>query len=113
MARLKAVDPDAVARQAVDEERQRLARDIEACVRDSLAAIARDAAAIDATADPRPVLVQIQGEANRATTELRRQLGLLRAEDTAAPEPVPDAETAPRLRRGVVVAALALLLAAG
>ena len=49
VARLKAVDPDEVARQAVNEERQRLSRDIEACVRDSLAAIARDAAAIDAT----------------------------------------------------------------
>jgi signal transduction histidine kinase len=100
-----------VARQAVNEERQRLAHDIEACVRDSLAAIARDAAAIDATADPRLVLVRIQREANRATTELRRQLGLLRAEDAAAPERVSDSEIAPRLRWGFVVASVALLLA--
>ena len=100
VARLKAVDPGAVARQAVNEERQRLARDIEACVRDSLATIARDAAAIDATADPRPVLVRIQREANRATTELRLQLGLLRAEDAAAPERVSDSDIAHRLRWG-------------
>jgi ABC-type nickel/cobalt efflux system permease component RcnA len=47
VAGLEPIDPDAVARQAVNEERQRLAHDIEACLRDSLAAIARNAAALD------------------------------------------------------------------
>ncbi len=110
MGRLEAIDPEAVARQAVNEERQRLSHDIEACLHDSLAAIARDAGAIDATADPRPVLVRIQGEANWATTELRRQLGLLRAEDTAALSWVSRSETGPGVRRGDVVLALSTLL---
>ena len=53
-AGLDAIDADAVARQAVNEERQRLSRDIRASVRDSLVTIGQEAAAIEATADPRP-----------------------------------------------------------
>lgn len=112
-AGLDAVDADTVARQAVDEERQRLSRDIRACVRESLATIGREAAAIETTADPRPALLRIQAEANRATTELRRQLGLLRAEDcpTADLDPGPVTAQSPR-RRDVLLTLAALLLAA-
>jgi len=111
-AMLDAIDADAVARQAVNEERQRLARDIRACVRESLATMGRDAAAIDSTADPRPALIRIQAEASRATAELRRQLGLLRAEDASAEEWVSGPVTAHTPRRRDVVLTLAALLLA-
>lgn len=111
-AGLDAIDADAVARQAVNEERQRLSRDIRASVRESLVTIGQEAAAIEATADPRPALVRIQVEANRATTELRRQLGLLRAEDCSAAELDSGPVTARRPRRRDALLTLAALLLA-
>ena len=94
---LQALPAAEAARQAVAVERQRLSRDIEMCVRESLGRVALHAAEAAAAADPTAALRQVQAEAQRANTELRRQLGLLHAGD--AHEPVrADAVLAPSPR---------------
>jgi signal transduction histidine kinase len=80
-AELHAMSAEDVARHAVIAERQRLSADIEACVRDSLMIIDDRAGGIPDSSDPVAGLRAIQSEAQRATSELRRQLGLLRGEE--------------------------------
>lgn len=100
-AGLDAVNVQHAALQAVIEERRRLARDIEASVRDSLGTVVAMVTALDGDRDPRPGLTAIQAEATRATTDLRRQLGLLRAEEeVSATKPADAAASLTRLRRG-------------
>ena len=86
--RLAQRDPAEMAALAAVEERARLAADVEAVVRTSLLRMRSLAAAAAAAwdADPRPPLAEVQEEGQRAGTDLRRLLGLLReADDTAAP----------------------------
>lgn len=110
---------DHLAREAVREERRRLGEDIVSYLRTVLAAIAAEAdgaVAADpdgaAEADSRLRAVRrIQAHAQHATGELRRHLGLLRAEEDDEP-PAPTAAASPRpTRRDVVIAAGAAALA--
>ncbi|MEU4602499.1 hypothetical protein AB0F43_05925 [Kribbella sp. NPDC023972] len=93
---LAATLPAEAARRAVVEERVRLAADIEAAVR---AAVVRMAALADEAAstwrsDPTRPLDGIQLAGRRATTELRRMLGLLRDAREASPRYVDTPATA-------------------
>ena len=118
-SRLQALPATEAARQAVAAERQRLSRDIELCVRESLVRVGSQAAEASTAADPTAALRRVRAEAQRANTELRRQLGLLH---TAADEPVqPDDEPVQPVRfgladylvAGAVLAVVAVDLALG
>lgn len=77
--RLAGTRPETLARAAVAEERRRLTADLDATVREALAGIAE----VARTAEGPPALRRIQHDARAAASELRRQLGLLRAGDPA------------------------------
>jgi signal transduction histidine kinase len=104
--------PDAVALAAVQDERRRLAEDIAASLREGLTRIRVEAAAMT-DHDPMPALRRIHEESQRATSDLRRHLGLLRQPPEAAPPARAGLEAhrgrAPRrdLVLGVVMVALA------
>lgn len=113
-AELAARDPEALADQVVAVERGRLAGEAVAVVRHAVEAMQGHAAAAEPRLDP-VALTAVQDEGRAAVAELRRLLGLLRAE-----EPVEDDPGAPVAvsRRGdsgrsaLVEAALAAGLAA-
>ena len=86
-AGVRRLRPEEVARAAVVEERARLSSDIARCLRETLADVERDAHAAHAAADPVPALLRIQGHTRQATSDLRRQLGLLRDEDAEVDSP--------------------------
>ncbi|KGN31363.1 hypothetical protein N802_04535 [Knoellia sinensis KCTC 19936] len=75
------IDPGEAARVAVVQERARLSSDVEACIRGSLHRVAGEVAAWRDGDDPRPRARRIQAHAREASSELRRQLGLLRADE--------------------------------
>ncbi len=116
-ADVKRLRPGEVAQAAVVEERARLSTDIARCLRESLASVQADALAADSAADPVPALLRIQAHAQRATSELRRQLGLMRDDDSdSEAEPAPAADTGSsshpsrgELLLGVGIATLALI----
>lgn len=81
---LQATPPAEVAREAVERERQRLATEVETCIRDSLRQIAEEVAQLD-EARPVPGLQHVHALTRRTTSELRRQLGLLRDEVAEQP----------------------------
>ena len=117
---LQALPAAEAARQAVVVERRRLSRDIEICVRESLAQVALRAAEAAAATDPTTALRLVQAEAQRANTELRRQLGLLHAgyadepvRADAGPAPTPRFTLADYLVAAAVVAVAAVDLTAG
>jgi signal transduction histidine kinase len=106
---LAGTSPDLLARRAVAEERRRLEADLEATIRDALAGIvdlARDAEEPES-------MRRIQRAARAATSELRRQLGLLRTtppDQAPAPESPPDrSRTRPTRGEASFAAAVALL----
>ena len=108
-------EPVAVARTAVREERRRLSQDITDCLRQTLLAVEAEAATALIAPDPVPGIQRIRRHTQLATTELRRQLGLLRAAergvaDAAAP---PAGGRNPRTvrRADLTLAVLAVLLA--
>ncbi|HOZ59946.1 MAG TPA: histidine kinase [Nakamurella multipartita] len=108
------VAPEAAARDAVVDERRRLAADIAAGLRESLTAIGDWASAAVAAADPVPAIGDIHREARRATADLRRHLGLLRdpPPDVAPapePDPAPRVPNAPDLLIAAAVTVLALV----
>lgn len=89
---LGVVDPREVACQAVLIERARLSSDLDASIRQALERVSTELGGLRADADPRPRARRIQAHAREASSELRRQLGLLRS---AQAEGVEDAgETA-------------------
>ncbi len=110
-AKLVGTAPDAVALAAVQDERRRLAEDIASSLRGALARISAEATAV-ADQDPMRPLRRIHEESQRATSELRRHLGLLRQPPEIAP-PVAGIEAhhyrAPRrdLALGVTMTVLA------
>jgi signal transduction histidine kinase len=114
-AGVQRLHPLEVAHAAVTEERARLATDIARCLRETMAEVQADSR--DATgADPVPALLRIQAHTRRATSELRRQLGLLRDGDATdgASSPTLGAGAADGLCRrdllwGAAIAALALV----
>jgi signal transduction histidine kinase len=110
---LRATRPDAVAEHAVAFERARLAEEVETCIRESLREIAGELDTVDPT-DPVPTLQRVHTLTRQTTTELRRQLGLLREEaesDLPGPahleEPPGDVGRRRDLTQGVAVAVLA------
>jgi signal transduction histidine kinase len=98
------VDRGEAVKVAVEQERARLSAEIDRSVRRSLVAVgrlvARAQAALDTGADPRPALVEIQGESRAAMAELRRQLGLIGAGDRGVGEPGSVAARSPSGDRG-------------
>ena len=95
----------ATARAAVLAERARLSADIESYVGELINTIGRRASAARAATDPTADIGWIQHQAHEATSELRRQLGLLRDPDETPPSSPDAAATIPRLRISDVVAA--------
>ena len=79
MVRVSSAEPVAVARTAVREERRRLSQDITDCLRQTLLAVEAEAATALNAPEPVPGIQRIRRHTQLATTELRRQLGLLRA----------------------------------
>ncbi len=94
-AELAARDPAVLAARVVAEERARLAGDALGVIRRGVERMREHARAAEAGLDRAP-LVAIQDEGRAAVAELRRLLGLLRAE----PEPAPAA--VPAVRRGLL-----------
>ena len=84
-AHLGATQPAVVAQAAVARERARLAEEVEVCIRDSLRQVAAEIEGLDETR-PVPGLQRVHALTRRTTSELRRQLGLLR--EPAGEEPV-------------------------
>lgn len=89
-AELVSTVPGAVALAAVQDERRRLAEDIVSSLREGLTRIRSEATAVP-DHDPSTALQRIHEESQRATSELRRHLGLLR----------PSAESPPPVRTGM------------
>ena len=112
-AALAQADPAEVARQAVREERRRLAEDIGVHLRRTLVSVAEAASAARGLADPTPVVRDIHQHARQAASELRWQLGLLREPgQTEQPPPVRVATPHWRTRDallGLFVAAVAVI----
>ena len=109
---LASTEPDEVARAAIREERQRLGEDIAAVLRDAISDIAQEVARLDED-DPRPSLRRIHERTQLATSELRRQLGLLRAPDPDQDPPLgPSPEPTAIPRRDLVLGCGLALLAA-
>jgi signal transduction histidine kinase len=107
------VDPAALAQRAVRDERARLSGELDACIRTALWSIRQELAGMDGDGDGRERARRIHFRAREATTELRRQLGLLRA-DEATPRDTAVARPAPGLSRRTlaltgVVAVVAVL----
>ena len=116
VARLRRVDPSGAARAAVRVERDRLSRQISAGLSRTLAGIADDAERALHEDDPSRALRSIHEQARGATSELRRQLGLLReTPDQPGGGATDDPAGAVRRRRvgraDLVLAALAATLA--
>ncbi len=114
MVRLSSTEPDAVALGAVREERHRLSEDIVGCLRQTLLAVQAEVTVTLPSPDPVPGIQRIRHHTQVATSELRRQLGLLRAPKGAAPGPSPPAAahrhawSIPRRDRLIAVLAVAV-----
>ncbi|MBX6748650.1 MAG: hypothetical protein IRY85_03100 [Micromonosporaceae bacterium] len=113
-AALTNVDPAAIARQAVREERRRLAEDIGVHLRQTLVTVAEAASAARRLVDPTPVVREIHQQARQAASELRWQLGLLREPGQTQQSPVPAPVATPHWRArdailGLFVAAVAVI----
>jgi signal transduction histidine kinase len=106
---LALVDPAARAAQVVAEERARLAADVLRVVRSGVEVMQRHARDAEEGVDP-AALTGVQEQGRRALTELRRLLGLLRA-DEPAPDPAASPTSAAVWRVDVALATgLGLLL---
>ncbi len=99
--------PDAVALAAVQEERRRLAEDIASSLREALTRIRAEAAAA-ADQEPLRSLRRIHQECQRATSDLRRHLGLLRQPDLTPPDRPTSRTRAGRPPRGDLVLAVTM-----
>jgi len=84
-AELVGTAADAVALAAVQDERRRLAQDIVSSLREGLTRIHGEATTV-ADHDLSVSLQRIHEECQRATSELRRHLGLLRQPDESPPQ---------------------------
>jgi signal transduction histidine kinase len=107
-AELAARDPAALAAAVVAEERARLAGDALAVIRAAVEEMRRDAAAADHDLAPGP-LQAIQDRGREAVAELRRLLGLLRAEEERPPRT--EERTVRRPAAALLVAAALMALA--
>lgn len=103
---LAATRPSAVARRAVALERARLTTDVEGSILDCVRAIADELGRID-EARPVPGLRRVHALTRRTTSDLRRQLGLLREVPGEQDGPV-RATTAEPVTRGALVSGAAM-----
>jgi signal transduction histidine kinase len=110
-AELAGTEPVAAALAAVREERRRLSEDITASLREALQIVQTEAAAAAAAADPRQALARIREHTRLATSELRRQLGLLRHEESAPLDAGSRPPARALARRDVAIAGIAVALA--
>ncbi len=104
---LGATRPSAVAQQAVALERARLTNDVEGSIRDCLRAIAGELDRID-EARPVPGLRRVHALTRRTTSDLRRQLGLLREDTGDQHGPVRATTAEPVVTRGALVSGAAM-----
>jgi signal transduction histidine kinase len=95
---LAAVDPAELAAGVIAEERSRLAGEALAVVRRAVVAMRVASLHAGRDLDPR-ALSAVQAEGRTAVADLRRLLGLLRAEEAAGSEPAPGESTERNLRR--------------
>lgn len=100
--------PEEFANRLIAAERERLGADVERELRARLAEILRLAS--NPGADLGAAAAQLHGATRSATTELRRQLGLLRQADSVVDEPVPE-PAARRSRADLLLGLAATLLA--
>jgi signal transduction histidine kinase len=94
--------PDQVAREAIEEERRRLSIEISGMLRETLEEVAGEVSDVGRD-DPRPALRRVHAATQLATSELRRQLGLLREQGDAVPDEEAATPGAPS-RRDLYVA---------
>ena len=116
MVRVSSAEPVAVARTAVREERRRLSQDITDCLRQTLLAVEAEAATALNAPDPVPGLQRIRRHTQLATTELRRQLGLLRTAESGAADaasPPAGGRNTPSVQPADLTLAVPALLLAG
>ena len=97
--------PDQVAREAIGEERRRLSIEISGMLRESLEEIATEVSDLGRD-DPRSALRRVHAATQLATSELRRQLGLLRESGNEVPDE--DAATRASASRRDLYIALAI-----
>ena len=109
-AELAAVDPEELSARVIAEERSRLAGEALAVVRRAVAAMQAAAADAERDLDPR-ALSAVQAEGRTAVADLRRLLGLLRAEEAPALRPAPAESVPAKGRRLVTRADLGVTLA--
>jgi signal transduction histidine kinase len=83
------LDPVVAAVEAVRRERERLSEELDECIRRALEDIRDELAAVEGGEDARTAASRIHLRSREATSELRRQLGLLRQTGTGAPAPRP------------------------
>lgn len=106
---LDAARPDAVALAALEEERRRLGDEIGSALRGLLAEVRAEVLALD-PGDPVTGLRRIHARTKVATSELRRQLGVLRDAESE-PSPTSEADAGRVPRRDLVLAAVMTALA--
>ena len=110
---LRGVDPTAAARDAVVAERERLSGELDKCIRQALEDIRTELDSAQRGNDPRAAALQIHLRSREATSELRRQLGLLRgAPPDQAVEPKRDRSPAGLTRPTIALTAVLMALAA-
>jgi signal transduction histidine kinase len=110
MHRLLSTDPHEMARAAVEQERGRLASDIAGNLKETLHAVQKEVQRLDLDTgvDPTPALHRIQQQTREATSELRRQLGLLRQQNGAEAQQESDPSSPPPSHPSLADLALAV-----
>ncbi|MEV4896219.1 histidine kinase [Nonomuraea sp. NPDC055795] len=103
------------AREAVLDERLRIARDLHDSVAHSMSVITVQASVAAHVAEARPAaareaLAQIEATGRAAQVEMRRMLGLLRREDDGAPQDAPGPAALPELVRAAEAAGVEVTL---
>lgn len=110
-AELATTQPSRVAREAVRQERRRLADDIAASLHEAIRQLRSDADAALGAADPLPFIRRIRDHSRIATSELRRQLGLLSAPEAEVVDDPPDGAAPVHTPRDLVLGLSAVALA--
>jgi signal transduction histidine kinase len=108
---LGSVDATVVAGDAVRRERERLSEELDQCIRQALEDIRGELAAFDRGGDARAAARRIHLRSRETTSELRRQLGLLRqttANEPGAPTSADPERTVSRWTLALTIIAIAL-----
>jgi signal transduction histidine kinase len=110
--KLAAIDSAGTVGKAVLEERTRLSGGLDTCIREALEAIRSELASPTAFQDPRESARRIHQRSREASSELRRQLGLLRAHDESPGTTVDYLPPAGLTWRSITLSALVAVVAA-